>query len=142
MTCGGGVGRARIPDVSQAGVGLRCADIEASARFYDGILGAADLVYEDDPEQPHFWGGLGKRLMLSLMTAEAPDRVTRNLDICVEVPCVVTVMGRLEEWGIPNSLTVNGTLATVDPDGNRVVVVEVRRVRQERREWEPGFGES
>lgn len=36
-------------------------------------------------------------------------------------------------------LTVGGALSTVDPDGNRAVLVEARRPHPETRHWEPGF---
>jgi hypothetical protein len=95
-----------------------------------------------DEQGPYAWGGLG-RWLLSIHQTSDPQRQTRGLELCLELPCVISAMSSLEAHGHPTALTVGGTLSTVSPCGGvKVIVVEPRRAQPERRDWQPGWGES
>ena len=128
--------------MSRDGFGMHVPNLDAAVAFWN-ILGA-DLEVEDecDGQGPYAWGGLGRGL-ISIQETSDPAKWTKNLEICRELPCVISTMAALEAHGYPTILTVGGTLSTASPCGGvKVIVVEVRRVQRERREWEPGFGES
>ena len=127
--------------MSREGFGMNVPNLNAAVEFWN-LLGA-DLVVEEDCDDrgPYAWGGLGRGL-ISIQETGDRDKWTRGLEICLELPCVISVMAALEVHKHPTALTVGGTLSTVSPCGGiKVIVVEPRRA-QERREWEPGFGES
>ena len=128
--------------MSRDGFGIHVPSLDAAVEFWN-LLGA-DLIVEDecDGQGPYAWGGLGRGLVSIQETSDA-TKWTRNLEICRELPCVITVMAALEAHGHLTVLTVGGTLSTASPCGGvKVIVVEPRRQVQDRREWEPGFGES
>ena len=128
--------------MSRDGFGIHVPDLDAAVAFWT-ILGA-DLIVEDecDGQGPYAWGGLGRGL-ISIQETSDREKWTKNLEICRELPCVISTMSALEAHGHPTVLTVGGTLSTVSPCGGvKIIVVEPRRVQRERRTWEPGWGES
>ena len=128
--------------MSREGFGIHVSDLDAAVSFWN-LLGA-DLVVEEacDGQGPYAWGGLGRGL-ISIQETGDPTKWTRNLEICLERACVISTMAALEAHGHPTALTVGGTLSTVSPCGGvKVIVVEPRRAQPERRDWQPGWGES
>jgi hypothetical protein len=127
--------------MSREGFGIHVADLAEAVAFWTTL--GADLVVEEpcDGQGPYAWGGLG-RWLLSIHETGDPSKWTRGLEICLE-RCVISTMAAMEAHGYLTVLTVGGTLSTASPCGGiKVIVVDPRRAQPERRDWQPGWGES
>jgi len=115
-------------------VSFASKDLEASRRFFSGVLGRPEI------ERPGFrfsgiWYGLGDRQLHIIENqaegADAASRLSRSDHVALEVADVEAVRATLEEHGIPYQEGGNRALGMDqlfcrDPDGHVLEFVKYR----------------
>jgi hypothetical protein len=106
-------------------VTLFVADVDQSADFYRAI--GVTLFPVDELEYPHhFDGGIGTTV---LQLWPANDRPVTRVQLGFRVRSIAEVSRRLADLGIEHNLTGPMVLQTVDPDGSRIHLVQIRNRR-------------
>jgi len=113
-------------------VGLIIADLEASAAFYEGVLGLKRKVRPDLGFDGIFYG-LGVNQELHLMRLPNPYEDTslpmhggRDRHVAFQVDDLAQIRCKLESMGIAYTMSKSGRNALFcrDPDGNAVELCE------------------
>jgi catechol 2,3-dioxygenase-like lactoylglutathione lyase family enzyme len=117
---------------------LLSKDLDASRRFYQGVLGLP-LVREDLPDRIVFGSGGGTQLVVTLSTTGTSDIQTqlawRVPDIRAAVDDLRAGGVRIEEYTSPDPVTYDGVADMghswaawfIDPSGNVLAVVEPKK---------------
>jgi glyoxylase I family protein len=109
-------------------IGLRCADIARTERFYTEVLGGSVIQRRDQPDRRIWLNVRGVRLEIAEAEmspfSEAQRRVLPTVSFLLEAADVDPVVGRLRDAGVPfrePMLKATGAGVGVyfaDPDGN------------------------
>lgn len=114
---------------------LLIADLERSRNFYEVLLGLTPSSARPDLGFPGIWYEVGVDQQIHLMQLPNPEQGLqrplhggRDRHVALAVSDLQALLKRLEEAGIPHTLSKSGRRALFcrDPDGNALEFVEVK----------------